>query len=70
MPPSANDPTVRVRPVMTAQPQPVQQAPIIAMMEDHFIVKMVVRSRAKAKALRHMIEMAEQTLPEEEAPPE
>jgi hypothetical protein len=66
MPPSVNDPTIRVRPAAAAQPQPTQPSPIIAMMEDHFIVNMVVRSRAKAKALRHMIEMAEQMLPEED----
>jgi hypothetical protein len=35
------------------------------MMEDHFIVNMVVRSRDKARALRRMIEMAEGMLPEE-----
>ena len=43
---------------------PPAATPVIAMMEDHFVVNMVVRSRDKAKALRRMIEMAEGMLPE------
>jgi hypothetical protein len=51
-----------VQPVPQLEPAPT---PVIAMMEDHFIVNMVVRSRDKARALRRMIEMAEGMLPEE-----
>jgi hypothetical protein len=44
------------------------QQPVIAMMEDHFVVNMVVRTREKARALRRMIELSEQLLPETDAP--
>jgi hypothetical protein len=54
-------------PPPASQTQP-QQGPVIAMMEDYFIVNMVVRSRAKARLLKHMIDMAEGMLPEEDNP--
>lgn len=59
------DQTRYALPAQTAAAPP--QTPVIAMMEDHFIVNMVVRSRSKAKALRHMIEMVENLLPEDDS---
>jgi hypothetical protein len=47
----------------TSQPQP---GPLVAIMEDHIVVNMVLRTRDKARALRHMIEMVEGMLPEPE----
>lgn len=45
------------------------QIPVIAIMDDHFIVNTAVRTREKARALRHLIEMLESTLPESETGP-
>jgi hypothetical protein len=66
MPPTVA-PTPDNNPPQLARPQG-GKTPVIAMMEDHFIVNTVVRSRAKARLLKRMIEMAEGMLPEDELP--
>jgi hypothetical protein len=42
------------------------QIPVIAIMDDHFVVNTAVRTQEKARALRRLIEMLEKTLPESE----
>lgn len=52
------------------QPQSAGPMPIISIMDDHsIVVNTVVRTRQKARALRRMIEMIEEELPEDDATP-
>lgn len=64
IPAFANEIRSSVGPAMQSQASPKAPQPVIAIMEDHIIVNMVIRTRDKARALRHMIEMVEGMLPE------